>query len=198
MNFKRELLKNVTFKGLNLILSFAATVLLVRLLGTEGNGLYSLFIANTAIIALVISFSFNSGIIYYTAKNEFPTEKIFNTVIIILFIQLILILIAEKIFRTIFGFSFYMDKNLPGISFWGNIYLVAILLNGYLSAIFSGHKWFDTLNILTVAANVVFVIVFGYLLFKENSYSFHHTVLVLKIYILLIIFQALLLSLIHI
>jgi O-antigen/teichoic acid export membrane protein len=69
MNFKNELLKNILFKGLNAFLSFIITVLMIRLLGAEGNGFYSLFIANTAIIALIISFSLNSGITYYVAKK---------------------------------------------------------------------------------------------------------------------------------
>lgn len=192
MNFKKELVKNVLFKGINLLLSFAVTVLMVRLLGTKGNGFYSLFIANTAIIALVISFSLNSGLTYYTARNEFSPVALFNTVIIILIIQLILILIAEKIFYVVFGFSFYVDMNYPGLSFLGCIYLVALFLNGYLTAIFIGNKWFDTLNIVTVITNIIFVIVFGYLLFKKNPFSFQHTMLILKIYILLIVFQALL------
>ncbi len=192
MNFKKELLKNILFKGINLLLSFAVTVLMVRILGTEGNGFYSLFVANTAIIALVISFSLNSGLIYYTARNEFPPVSLFNSVVIILMIQLILILIAEKIFHTVFGFSFYLDMDFPGLSFWGCIYLGAIFLNGYLGAIFTGNKWFDTLNILTVITNIIFVFVFGYLLFKTNSHSFQHTMLVLEIYILLIVFQAVL------
>jgi O-antigen/teichoic acid export membrane protein len=192
MNFKKELLKNILFKGVNLMLSFAVTVLMVRLLGTKGNGLYSLFIANTAIIALVISFSLNSGLTYYTARNEFPPMTLFNTVIIILILQLILVLIAERIFHAVFGFSFYVDVNYPGISFWGCIYLEALFLNGYLTAIFIGNKWFDTLNKLTVISNIIFVIAFGYLLFKKNPFSFQHTMLILKIYILLHVFQALL------
>ena len=192
MNFKKELLKNILFKGVNLLLSLAVTVLMVRLLGTKGNGFYSLFIANTTIIALVISFSLNSGLLYYTARNEFAPAVLFNTVIIILIIQLILVLIAERIFHAVFGFSFYADINYPGLAFWGCIYLGALFLNGYLTAIFIGNKWFDTLNVLTVIANIIFVIVFGYLLFKKNLFSFQHTMLILKIYILLIVFQALL------
>jgi O-antigen/teichoic acid export membrane protein len=190
MNFKKELLKNILFKGVNVLLSFLITVLIVRLLGAEGNGIYSLFIANTAIIALLISFSLNSGIIYYTAKNEFSLIALLNTIIIILLLQAIIILIVEKIFHLVFGFSFYLNIYTSSFSFWGCIYLLAILLNGYVSAIFMGNKWFDTLNILTVAVNIIFVIVFGYLLFKSNNHSTPHTLLIVKIYILLIVFQA--------
>lgn len=192
MNFKKELIKNILFKGVNVLLSFVVTVLIVRLLGTIGNGIYSLFIANTAIIALVISFSLNSGITYYTAKNEFSPIALLNTLGFILLIQLVFILIAEKIFYAVFGFSFYVDINSNHLSFWGCMYLIALLANGYLSAIFNGKKWFDTLNLLTVITNIIFVIVFGYLLFKNNSYSIQHTLLILKIYILVIALQALL------
>lgn len=191
MNFKNELLKNILFKGLNAFLAFIITVLLVRLLGTEGNGFYSLFIANSAVIALLISFSLNSGITYYTAKKEFSPTKIVNTVIVILIAQAVVILVAEKIFYTVFGFSFFSDSNIPGLTFWGCLYLEAVFLSGYVAGIFSGNKWFDSLNILTVITNVLFIFVFAFLLFKNKQQDFENTMLVLKVYILLIVFQAL-------
>ena len=173
-------------------MSFIITVLMIRLLGAEGNGFYSLFIANTAIIALVISFSLNSGITYYVAKKEFSINTVLNTIAIILVAQLIIILIADKLFFAIFGFSFFADINLPGITFWGCIYLEAIFLSGYLTAIFTGNKWFDTLNILAVLTNLIFILVFSYLLFKNDIESVENSMFILKTYISLIAFQALL------
>lgn len=192
MNFKKELVKNILFKGMNILLSFAITVLMVRLLGTKGNGFYSLFIANTAIITLVISFSLNSGLTYYTARNEFAPGALFNTVAVFLIIQMILILIAEGIFYAVFGFSLYVNINYPGLPFWGCIYIGALLLNGYLTAMFLGNKWFDTLNSLIVISNIVFVTVFAYLLFEKNPFHFQDTMVILRIYIILIVFQAVL------
>ncbi|MDE3183277.1 MAG: polysaccharide biosynthesis C-terminal domain-containing protein [Bacteroidota bacterium] len=192
MNFKKELIKNIFFKGVNVLLSFVVTVLIVRLLGAQGNGIYSLFIANTAIIVLIVSFSFNSGLTYYSAKNEFSPLALINSAFVILVIQVLLILTAEKIFRAIFGFSFYVDINSAQLPSWGCLYLFAILLNGYVSAIFTGNKWFNTLNILTVITNIIFIIVFAFLLFKNHSYSIENTLLILKTYIILIALQALL------
>ncbi|MEO8821544.1 MAG: polysaccharide biosynthesis C-terminal domain-containing protein [Ginsengibacter sp.] len=192
MNFKRELIKNIFFKVINVFLSFVITVLMVRLLGVDGNGIYSLFIANTAIVVLIISFSFNSGITYYSAKNEFASTALLNSAFVILLLQVVLVLIAEKIFSSIFGFSFYVDIQFPQLSFWGCIYLSSVLFNGYLSAIFTGNKWFDSLNSLTVIINVLFVIVFSYLLFSNKSNSLAHTLLILKTYIVLVALQTLL------
>ena len=192
MNFKKELIKNIFFKGINVLLSFVVTVLIVRLLGAEGNGIYSLFIANTAIIVLVISFSFNSGLTYYSAKKEFSPLALINSAFVILCIQVLLILAAEKIFHAIFGFSFYVDITSARLSSWGCLYLFAILLNGYVSAIFTGNKWFNTLNIITVITNIIFITVFAFLLSKNYSYSIENTLVILKTYIILIALQALL------
>lgn len=185
MNFKKELIKNILFKGINVCLSFIITVLMVRLLGTEGNGIYSLFIANTAVIALLAGFSFNSGLTYYSAKNQFSNESLVNTFFILLLIQLLLILIAEKIFESLFGISFYIDIPSAGFSSWGCFYVLVILLNGYLSSMFTGNKWFDSLNLLTVITNVVFVVAFAVLLSQNSSYSTTHSLFILKIFILL-------------
>lgn len=191
MNFKRELIKNILFKGVNVLLSFGVTVLLVRLLGTEGNGFYSLFITNTAIIALVISFSFNSGLTYYSAKKEFSPSALLNSAFIILLVQIIIILIVEKIFSSIFGISMYVDSHSSEMAFWGCFYLAGILLNGYVSAIFTGNKWFDTLNIITVIINFIFLLVFGYLLLRNRANGIGHTLFILKTYIFLVAMQAL-------
>ena len=192
MNFFNELIKNVVFKGVNVILSFIVTVLLIRLLGVEGNGIYSLFIANAALIVLITSFSFNSGITYYSAKNEFSPTSLLNSAFIILLLQVIIILIVGKIFHSLFGFSIYVDIAFPSLPFWGCLYVSALLFNGYLSAIFSGNKWFDSLNILLVITNVIFIIVFSFLLYKNEPNGNEHTLLILKVYVLLIVLQTVL------
>ena len=76
------------------------------------------------------------------------------------------------------------------LSYWGWLYLFGVLLNSYVTAFFTGNKWFDTLNILTVVTNIIFIIVFAYLLSENNSHDIDHTLLVLKSYILLIFLQA--------
>jgi O-antigen/teichoic acid export membrane protein len=192
MNFKKELVKNIFFKGINVCLSFIITVLIVRLLQAEGNGIYSLFIANTAIIALIVGFSFNSGLTYYSAKNQFSNESLLNTIFILLLIQLLLVLAAEKVFEALFGISFYINIQSTKFYWWGCFYVIVILLNGYLTAIFTGNKWFDSLNILTVITNVVFLLVYAALLFQNKTYNTAHTLFILKIYVLLIGFQTLL------
>lgn len=190
MNFKSELIKNVLFKGVNVLLSFGVTVLMVRLLGAEGNGIYSLFITNSAIIALLVSFSFNSGLTYYSAKKEFSSSALLNSAFIVLLAQIIIILIAEKIFRNIFRISFYVESQSSEMAFWGSFYLLGILLNGYVSAIFTGNKWFDTLNIITVITNLIFILVFGYLLLRNQYNGNGHTLFILKTFILLTILQS--------
>src|SRR6185437_15852884 len=189
MNFFNELIKNVVFKGVNVILSFIVTVLLIRLLGVEGNGIYSLFIANAALIVLITSFSFNSGITYYSAKNDFSPIALLNSAFIILLLQVLIIIIVGKIFHSLFGFSFYVDIAFSSLPFWGCLYGSALLFNGYLSAIFTGNKWFDSLNILLVTANVIFIMIFSYLLYKNEPNGNQHTLLVLKVYVLLIVLQ---------
>src|SRR5690242_15302263 len=191
MNFKQELLKNILFKGINVLLSFVVTVLVVRLLGPQGNGVYSLFMTNSAIIALLAGFSFNSVLTYYSAKNKFSAVALLNSTLLLLILQMLFIFLSERVFKITFGYSFYLDLNSPQITMWGWSYLFAVLLNSYLTAFFTGNKWFDTLNILTVLSNIIFILVFGFLIFSKNSYSLEHSLFILKTYILLVSLQAL-------
>ncbi|MGN6267340.1 MAG: hypothetical protein ACTHM5_16800 [Ginsengibacter sp.] len=190
MNFKKELIKNVLYKGLNVFLSFGITIVIVRLLGTEGNGVYSLFITNAAIIALVVSFGFNSGLVYYSAKRIFSPVTLINSSFLILLIQVIVIIIAEIIFTSAFSISLFSDIHSAEMSFWGCFYLFSVLLNGYISAIFTGNKWFDTLNLLTAASNFIFLLIFGYLLLQSHGNSMAYTIFIIKIFISLTALQS--------
>jgi O-antigen/teichoic acid export membrane protein len=190
MNFKKELIKNILYKGLNVFLSFGITIVMVRLLGTEGNGVYSLFITNAAIITLVVSFSFNSGLVYYSAKKNFAPATLINSSFLILLIQTVIIIIAEIIFNSAFKISLFSDIHSAEISFWGCFYLFSVLLNGYVSAIFTGNKWFDILNLLTAASNFIFLLIFGYLLLQNHGNSMAYTIFVIKIFISLTALQS--------
>lgn len=190
MNFKKELIKNILYKGLNVFLSFGITIVLVRLLGTEGNGVYSLFITNTAIITLVVSFGFNSGLVYYSAKRIFSPVTLINSSFLILLIQVIAIIIAEIIFTSAFRISLFSDIHSAEMSFWGCFYLFSVLLNGYVSAIFTGNKWFDILNLLTAASNFIFLLIFGYLLLQRHGNSMAYTIFIIKIFISLTALQS--------
>ncbi|MGN6343012.1 MAG: oligosaccharide flippase family protein [Ginsengibacter sp.] len=190
MNFKKELIKNILYKGLNVFLSFGITIVLVRLLGTEGNGVYSLFITNTAIITLVVSFGFNSGLVYYSAKRIFSPVTLINSSFLILLIQVIVIIIAEIIFTSAFSISLFSDIHSAEMSFWGCFYLFSVLLNGYVSAIFTGNKWFDILNLLTAASNFIFLLIFGYLLLQGHGNSMAYTIFIIKIFISLTALQS--------
>jgi len=190
MNFKKELIKNILYKGLNVFLSFGITIVIVRLLGTEGNGVYSLFITNTAIITLVVSFGFNSGLVYYSAKRIFSPVTLINSSFLILLIQLIVIIIAEIIFTSAFSISLFSDVHSAEMSFWGCFYLFSVLLNGYVSAIFTGNKWFDILNLLGAASNFIFLLTFGYLLLQSHGNSMAYTIFIIKIFISLTALQS--------
>jgi O-antigen/teichoic acid export membrane protein len=190
MNFKKELIKNILYKGLNVLLSFGITIVIVRLLGTEGNGVYSLFITNTAIITLVVSFGFNSGLVYYSAKRIFSPVTLINSSFLILLVQVIVIIIAEIIFTSAFSISLFSDIHSAEMSFWGCFYLFSVLLNGYVSAIFTGNKWFDILNLLTAASNFIFLLIFGYLLLHRHGNGIAYTVFIIKIFISLTALQS--------
>ena len=176
MSFKKELVKNILFKAANVGLSFIVTVLIVRLLGAEGNGVYSLFVANSAIIVLVGGFSFNSGLTYYAAAGKFSNAALLNTLVLVAILQFALIFLCEKIFFGLSGISLFGDIGWSAISLWGAGYVFALLINSYTAAIFSGNKWFDAVNVLAVVANIVFIIVFALMLFPGKGYTFANTI----------------------
>ncbi|MHB1922622.1 MAG: oligosaccharide flippase family protein [Chitinophagaceae bacterium] len=194
MDFKKELLKNIGFKGGNLFLSLVITIFISRLLGPLGNGIFSLFLANTAFISLIFSFSLSSGIIYLSAKKEIPRSSLFNTLVIIILLQVLFLLFAEVLSGRFH--PFFIGINFQGFWIWGILFIASVLFNGYLQALFKGLKWFDSINAIMIGINLFFILVLGILLLQHETIGLTYTILFIKVFILVHLIQVIITSLV--
>ncbi len=170
-----NLFSNVMAKLGNAILTFIATVILSRLLGAEGNGYYSLFIANTSLFLLVIGLGIENAFTYFVAQRSFSVSKIFNSSIFFAALQaLICVGIAYSLHNMAhINLLNYTANNYMGSQQWLLIilYLFSSFLLLYLTALFNGEQQFASVNKAAryIQLGIIIVLLFGGASIKANG-----------------------------
>lgn len=128
--------KNVAFTSISrfffLVFTFIYAVLMVRLLGAEGNGVFSFLIVNAQIATMFLGLNTGSGLVYYLAKGNFPKEQIIGFVGFIFSIASVLILIISS---ALFFAEPHTLKFLLPIGYQNLFFLLFFLLS-FLAQVF--------------------------------------------------------------
>jgi O-antigen/teichoic acid export membrane protein len=174
-----NLFGNVLAKLSNAVLTFTAIVILSRLLGAEGNGYFSLFIANASLFVLVIGLGLENAITYFIAQKTFPSFKIINSGILYALVQSFICIVIT------YGIGIITNNHLLTFSdtvhsqVWQWLFIFVFFLNtfltAYLNAIFNGDQQFAIVNKATkyVQLTTIIVLVFaGKTLKKEGGNNF--------------------------
>ncbi len=122
--------KNVTItfivRILNLILGIATFVLITRLLGPEGKGIYTLAVLLPTLIATFGNFGIGSATVYYVAKERYPYRDILGNNIIFAIGTGTLGMIGGLILAI-----FFRQIIFPGVA-QGYLFLALVLVPGNL------------------------------------------------------------------
>ncbi len=137
-------------------------IIITRILGADGRGIYYIFLANSQFLLLLLGLSINLGITYFISNNKIPRPKIFG---IIVFLIAIAILAAATILITLYYFG--LDTVIPsnyntkGFLF----YLFGIFILQFISSVangfLSGNKKFRPISRLTIYSSIINVILFS-------------------------------------
>ena len=183
MHFNKILKNTIIWKLLNTVFVFFINLLMVRLLGISESGIFFYNITILSLLVLILSWSLESGITYYTIKENVNLQSILHILIPILIFQSLLSwLIIQNIRLSISGLT-------------AILFVLGNLCYTYFSALFYSKKWFILINTISCSVNflVILLLLFGWFFF--NSEIINHQYYTL-IYILGITFQAVLLILV--
>ena len=183
MHFNKILKNTIIWKLLNTVFVFFINILMVRLLGVSDSGIFFYNITILSLLILSLSWSLETGITYYTVKENVAIRSVLHIVIPILMLQSLLTwFIILKIHLSI--------SNLAAIMFvLGNLCYL------YFSALFYAKKWFILLNTISCIVNflIILSLLFNWYFFNNGYIDQQYYTL---IYISAIAFQAVLLVLI--
>lgn len=185
MSITKHIGSTIGTNVLNLLFNVANSVLLARLLGVEGRGVYAFFIASASLLALVLGFGSASGSIYFSAKNKTDAYPL----LIAYFIQIGLVsLILCAVLFLFPGHSLYrllLPENLIHMTavFILSTSVFIQLLGNVISGILTGNLVIHKVNAIRVAHIIITFFAYVYLYFLYGNTG--NTLLLLKVYLAL-------------
>ena len=187
MSFSKLLVRNIFFRGTGILVSLATTILLTRLMGTEGYGILALLVANASIFSLVSCLGSESGITYHYASGSIKRSRIFSIIYIIIFFQLALLLLFEFVFFNFAGHYWVIDQEQGKFLLWGLVYLFSITVIDKYTAFFNGNHLYTLSNKIIFFSNAVTLVLFAAIYF---FYEKQEPIFYLQIFIVASFLQA--------
>lgn len=171
-----EFTKNTTItfltRILNLIIGLVTSIIIARILGPKGKGIYSLVILLPTLIVSFTNIGIGPATIYYIGKGKYSYEKIFGNNVIMSFIiggfSVLIGLIIILFFQNFFFSGIY-----PYYLFFSLILIPFRLFFDYINNILLGLQCFKDYNLASFIQTVLFLImvVITILVFKMNVFG---------------------------
>ncbi|HZV72028.1 MAG TPA: polysaccharide biosynthesis C-terminal domain-containing protein [Saprospiraceae bacterium] len=178
-----------------MFLSFLSVVLLTRLLGPEGNGVYTFVYASLNLLITIIGFQLDSSLTFFLSNKGFENKKVVSTVgLYFLYTVMALILILFLIIYIIpGGQTLFIPKEQPVLFFFSFLIISFLLRTGsnLIQAALRGLFRFKAFNAYLTINQLIPGIVYGTLLFlnfKGNQYSlvtYFKIILIMESFLLL-------------
>ena len=142
---------------LNLILGIGTSIIIARILGPEGKGIYSLTVLLPLLIVTFINFGVGPATIYYAAKKHFSYSDIFgNNILLSIFIGFAGVIIGLII--TLF-FHQNVFPNIPQKYLLFSLLLIPLtLFFSYIRSILLGVQRIKEFNIISLIHSILFLL----------------------------------------
>ena len=158
MHTTRILLQSMLWRGLYYVSAFIINILIARHFQASVSGAVYYISSIYALVLLLASLSFESGIIYFSAKKEIPADRLFNFSIAWSFIIGVLtFFIVRLFFQEAYGL---IEPGLMIIS--AVMFITGNLLITYCSGFFYAANNFIVPNIIIIAGTLILIILIPY------------------------------------
>jgi O-antigen/teichoic acid export membrane protein len=157
------LLQQVTINGVYrigfLVFQLLNTVLISRLTGPAGFGIYSLVIVNANLLLVFSSLGIPAGILYHASAKDLSLSRMEKIIWVSTMIQLALALVLETLYHGISG-TFWIwpsTGSLAGI--FGIVFFLSIVITEKYYALYNGFHRFPLYNLIILIFAVLLFIV---------------------------------------
>lgn len=146
-------------QALNVLVNFVFSVIIVRLLGADGFGDYSIFTNSLAFAILLLGFNLPSVLVFFiTNKRIHPGKLLFSSLGISLVMALLLVLLLYN--SNSIGLAKHVFPEGLNKPSWIWLFVIQFFLlqgNQLFTAYLNAHKIFIPVSIATVVMNVLLV-----------------------------------------
>jgi O-antigen/teichoic acid export membrane protein len=165
MRLTNVLASTAAANGVAFVLALPTSILLTRLLGPEGRGEFAIFIASTALFALLLSLGLDFAITYAVARGEVSPQRVFTSALLQASLG------AAVFFCVVVGNDrlTHTQLFLPsakqhlGYEALAAALVLSSLVSGNVRSILLGAREFWSINASTVAFSVLPIPVYGVL-----------------------------------
>ncbi len=158
-----------------MLFNFTWVILLTRLLGPEGNGIYTFLTAVLNLFITVIGFQLSSSLTFFLSKTPDEKEKIFSSVGVFTFlsINLFAILLTILVFVAPQVSKYFIPQGQPIVFFFCFLIISFILrsVNSLILSALRGVFRFRLYNLLSIVAQVIPVFIYGSLFFLTLDHT---------------------------
>ncbi len=148
-----------------ILFSFLYSIFLIRMLGPEGNGLYSFLMASIGLSILIFGLDASKSTLYHVAHREFDTGKVIGFSFLVFggsSILVAIILLILYLFQNPLSY-FFIPKE------YFNLFYVMFFVGSFICQHFTklftiiilGHKAFMSYNFYVLASSLLQVILYG-------------------------------------
>lgn len=158
MHTGRILLQSILWRGLYYVSAFVINILIARHFQASASGAVYYISSIYALILLLASLSFESGIIFFSAKAEIPADRLFNFSMLWSFIiGLFTYMIVHYFFNNVYnGIS-------PGLLLVSAVMFISgNLMITYCSGFFYADNNFAVPNIIIITGTLILIILIPY------------------------------------
>lgn len=159
MAFVRQVSINSIYKGVYLLLQFILTILISKLSGPEGLGIFTLVTVNANLASIFTSVGISSGIGFQASKNDISTRALLKLTWLSSSIQLMLILIIEIIVFLISGKFLIWNSSWYLLGFAGIILFFTISISEKYFALYNGYFQLNKYNLIVTAITGLIVLI---------------------------------------
>ena len=164
MSLKRGLFYTLLAQLPMLVLFFAGSTFMTRLLAEEGRGIYALFQNQIVLFSLLLGLNLNLGITFFIPRTDFPRKDVLG-------VALSLVVACGVVFPFLIWGAVTLDRDhglvfpegYTGLMYCGYLYLSVMLglLGTVLTSVFLGLKRFKALNQVNILTSALSAGFFG-------------------------------------
>lgn len=155
MGLLQQVKVNTIYRVLFLLFQLVNTMLISRLIGPAGFGVFSLVVVNANILLIFTSLGIPAGILYHASARDMPLRNMERIIWVSTLIQFMLILAFESVFHWLQGGfwiwpSGWMLAGAAGIAFF-----LAIVTTEKYYALYNGFQHFHLYNLVALIFSVL-------------------------------------------
>lgn len=147
------------------ILGIISGIIIARMIGPSGKGVFAIYQANAQFIVLIFSLSFNNVLSYIIpSKKTKPEVALGISIYIIILASIAILIIVFLLFNYGNIGSFFPNHYFNSFYlFWFFLFSILSLVNTLINGIFQGLKLFNEINRVFIINSILNLLCFGLL-----------------------------------